>query len=107
MSIEDVRKALWDAYKRADESELGIEGKSSEACCEVFYPSYWECDSFEQFVKPSGLCVYSYALGPSRTHYFYFGDEERQINYYTWVSPDPFKKAVEVINSWIEAYLED
>lgn len=106
MDIKDVRKALWEAYRLADEVEGGVEGKSSEAYCEIMYPTYWECDTLEEFMQPTGLMVYSYALGPSRRHYFYYSQKEYQENYYTWYAPDPFKKAVEVINSWVEEYKE-
>ena len=46
--------------------------------------------------------IYSYALGPSRTHYFNRGDVERQVNYYTWEAPDFFAKAVEVVAAWAD-----
>lgn len=100
MGIQEVREALWKAYKEAEKSEDGIEGKTSEAYCELMFPTYWDCSSLEEFCQPIGIMVYSYALGPSRRHFFFRGEEETHPNYYTWYSPDIFKKAVEVIESW-------
>jgi hypothetical protein len=100
--MTDVRKALWNAYKKEEESEDGIYGKSSEAYCELRYPTYWDCEVIEEFLEPCGIMIYSYALGPSRSHYIMKGPVDRQVNYYTWEAPDIYKKAVEVINSWIE-----
>jgi len=102
MDMEDVREALWYAYKKEEESEYGVEGKSSEAWCELQYPTWWDCETLEEFKKPCGIMIYSYALGPSRTHYINYGEEDKQINYYTWESPDIYTKAVEVINSWVD-----
>jgi len=102
MDIDDVRRALWAAYKKEEKSEYGIEGKSNEAFCSVEYPNYWECETEEEFLMPDALMVYSYALGPSRTHYFKYGKKDKEINYYTWESPDIYAKAVEVINSWVD-----
>lgn len=100
-TIEDVRRALWSAYKRQEQLPCGIEGKSSEAWCEVQYPTYWDClDSPDDFLRPCGVMVYSYALGPSRRHYFNRAERDRQVDSNTWESPDPFAKAVEVINGW-------
>ena len=100
MNMTDVRKALWNAYKAEEETEHGIEGKSSEAYCELRYPTYWECDTIEDFNKPFGIMIYSYALGPSRKHYINYGTEDKEVNYYTWESPDIYTKAVQIINSW-------
>ena len=38
--INDVRKALFGAYKKKEQSEGGIEGKDSEGWCEVLYPTF-------------------------------------------------------------------
>lgn len=103
MDITDVRKALWAAYQRAAQLPCGIEGKSSEAWCEVQYPTYWDClDDPDSFLLPCGVMVYSYALGPSRQHYFNRAKRDRKVNYYTWESPNPFAKAVEVIGEWVK-----
>jgi len=99
-TIEDVRRALWEAYQREAQRECGIEGKMSEAWCEVQYPTYWDCESLDDFLRPCGLMVYSYALGPSRRHYFRVGKRDKQTDSNAWESPDPFAKAVEVINGW-------
>jgi hypothetical protein len=100
--INDVRKALFNAYKKKEQSEDGIEGKSSEGWCEVLYPTFWECETIDEFLKPCGIMVYSYALGPSRQHYFMYAKKEKRGDYATWYAPDFFAKAVEVINSWVE-----
>ncbi len=100
MYMTDVRKALWSAYKKAEKSEHGIEGKFSEAQCTLYYPTFFDAENEDTFVEPCEIMIYSYALGPSRRHYIKRGDEDKQINYYTWESPDIFKKAIEVINSW-------
>ena len=100
--INDVRKALFEAYEKKAQSEDGIKGKSSEGCCEVLYPTFWDCETIEEFLSPCGIMVYSYALGPSRLHYFKYAEKEKQEDYHTWYAPDFFAKAVEIINSWIE-----
>lgn len=106
-TIEDVRKALWNGYRKVIAADPAFYGKSQEASCSVEYRSIWEADSEGAFCEPCCLVVYSYALGPSRNHYFVKGDEDYCPNYYTWVSKGIFGKAVEVINEWVEDYLED
>ena len=98
-TMQDVRDALKRAYKKAAEQPCGIEGKSSEAHCSLHYPNWW---SEQNFDEPYSLEVYSYALGPSRSHYFNRAECDRQVNYYTWESPDIFAKAVEIIDGWAE-----
>ena len=101
--ITDVRRALWAAYQHA--ADIGeIEGKSSEAWCEVRYPTFWDADSEEQFLQPSELMVYSYALGPSRQHYFQRSSVDKRVDSNTWKSPDIYAKAVEVIGEWVAAF---
>lgn len=104
-TIEDVRRALWNAYSEATSSPEYM-GKSSEAYVELYYPNFFECKTLEEFMKPKGLMVYSYALGPSRQHYFDFSDKESQPEYYMWRSPDPFAKAIEVIGEWMKEFRE-
>jgi hypothetical protein len=99
-TMDDVRAALWAAYKKLEATKYGIEGKTSEGLCELQYPTYWDCQEAAAFAEPSGLMIYSYALGPSRTHYFNRGKVDRQVNYYTWEAPDFYAKAVEVVNGW-------
>lgn len=106
-TIEDVRKTLWEAYQRLAQTPEGIFGKSDEACCEVLYPSFFDFQTLEEFMKPSGLMVYSYALGPSRKHFFYRSDKESHPDYTVWYSPDPFAKAIKVINGWLEKALKE
>lgn len=106
-TIEDVRKALWDGYKKVIAADPSFSGKLQEASCSVEYRSIWEADTEDAFCEPCLLVVYSYALGTSRDHYFVKGDEDHHPNYYTWVSKDIFEKAVEVISKWVEDYLKD
>lgn len=103
MDITDVRKALKKAYDKAVQ-DPNYCGKMSEAYTEVCYPSYWQSELREDFDKPYQLMVYSYALGPSRNHYFIQSDKDRQVNYYTWHCTDMYATAVEVINGWSESY---
>lgn len=98
--IGDVRKALFAAYSKAARRPGGIEGKASEAWCAVKYPAWWDAKTPEQFAEPYELEVYSYALGPSRSHYFRRADKESHPNYYTWCGPDIFALAVRVIGEW-------
>lgn len=100
MDMQDVRAALYIAYKRLGATSYGIEGKSSEGWCELQYPTYWDCETGEEFLQPCGIMIYSYALGPSRRHYINRGKIDRQIDSTTWESPDIFRKAVEVISEW-------
>lgn len=102
-TMDDVRAALWAAYKKLEATKYGIEGKTSEGLCELQYPTFWGCQDATTFAAPCGLMIYSYALGPSRTHYFNRGKVERQVNYYTWEAPDFYAKAVEVVNGWAAA----
>lgn len=101
-TISDVRSAIWAAYKKLEATEDGIGLKASEGFCELKYPTIWECEDAADFSEPCGLMIYSYALGPSRTHYFNRGDVDRQVNYYTWEAPDFYAKAVEVVNGWAD-----
>lgn len=102
-TIDDVRHALWNAYKKLAASEHGIEGKSSEGWCELLFPTYWSCETADEFCEPCGIIVFSYALGTSRRHYFNAGKVEKQIDHCTWESPDFLAKAVKVINGWANA----
>ena len=95
-TINDVRKALWHLYH----DNQDWEGKSAEGACELIYPAYWDCDNEEAFCEPTGLMVYSYAFGPSRQHYFFYGRKEKHPNYYTWESPNFYQTAVDVIKGW-------
>jgi hypothetical protein len=99
-TMKDVRQALWNAYKKLEATSEGVCGKSSEGWCELQYPTYWNCETSEEFSQASGLIVYSYALGTSRTHYFNRGLVDRQVNYYTWEATDFYAKAVEIVNAW-------
>lgn len=101
-TMDDVRAALLAAYRKQAASGP-IEGKSSEGWCALHYPVVWDfLDEGAGFNEPSAIEIYSYALGPSRSHYINRGKVDRQVNYYTWESPDIFAKAVEVINGWVD-----
>jgi hypothetical protein len=100
-SMADVRRTLLAAYKKLQSTPDGISGKSSDGWCELQFPAIWDyLDGQDGFDEPCGLTIYSYALGPSRQHYINRGPVDCQVNYYTWESPDIFRKAVEVIESW-------
>ena len=108
-TIEDVRRALWRAYVDLVRTDCDGGWKSSEAWCDVSYPNFWDHVDYDEanrdeppagFLEPSSLMVYSYALGPSRQHYFHRAAEESHPNYYTWYAQDIFAKAVEVIDGW-------
>lgn len=104
-TIDDVRRAVWDAYQRATKNP-SYEGKSSEGYIEVLYPNFWEAKSFEDFAEPKGVMIYSYALGPSRQHYFFKSDRDFQLDYATWYSVEPFNRAIEEINKWVAEFEE-
>lgn len=96
-TIEDVRTALLEAYQRLEELDGYVEGKFAEMRVGVEYPTWWDVVDGADPMEPDGLTIYSYALGPSRMHYFNRGPREEKPNYYTWYSPDPFATAVRVI----------
>lgn len=106
MDITDVRKALKAAYDKATQDPEYC-GKLNEAYTEVCYPNYWHDEENHRFYEPFQLMVYSYALGPSRAHYFIKSNEDEQVNYYTWHCKDIFATAVQVINEWLDNYHED
>lgn len=99
--MSDVRRAVWEAYKREERTEEGIMGKSAEGACELLYPTYWECETLDEFLTPSGIMIYSYAIGPSRGHHIWRGEKDQQIDSRTWESPDIYAKAVEVVRGWM------
>ena len=102
-NMVDVRVALFNAYKKESESEFGVEGTSSEGYCELMYPTWWDNNNdIENFCEPYGIMVYSYALGPSRRHYFVKPGIGYTEDYATFIAEDFYAKAVEVINSWME-----
>lgn len=106
MDIRDVREALWRAYRVALDN--GLDGwKSSEAYCDVKYPAYFTSEDEAEFFQPYELEVYSYALGPSRSHYFRRAATESQPNYYTWCGPDIFALAVRVIGEWERKFVRE
>lgn len=106
VTMDDVRRALWDAYEAARKAP-DFMGKMAEGSCELIYPNIWECESVDEFLEPKGIMVYSYSLGPSRQHYFLRSDEDRQDKYYSWHSRDMYAKAVEVINQWRQEWEDE
>jgi hypothetical protein len=102
-TMNDVRAALWAAYKKLEAKDGVIEDKSSEGLCELQYPKFWNCQDAATFAEPCGLIIYSYAFGPSRRNCFNRGEADRQVNYCTWEAPDFYAKAVEIVNSWAAA----
>ncbi|NBQ17544.1 hypothetical protein EBU24_04455 [bacterium] len=101
-NIENVREVLWNAYELAMKNEY-FEGKSSEGYVELLYPSIWTCNSLEEFKQPYGIMIYSYSLGPHRSHYIYKGTGKDNTS--TWyTSGCIYEKAIEVIQSWIKEF---
>jgi hypothetical protein len=105
MDISELRATLWNAYNEVIEMDSDFSGKSGEAYCQVQYPCFWDCETVEDFSKPEGIMVYSYSLGPSRRHYFMLGEKDTHPNYYTWISKNPLKKAIEIVTEWKDKYL--
>ena len=59
-TIEDVRIALWQAYRKAYQSDNDLYVKNAESICEVNYPSInhfdLESESIpDEFLEPKGL----------------------------------------------------
>lgn len=102
MDINDVRVSLYNAYRKLADQPGGIEGKMSEGHVNLKYPTYWDSENVADFCEPYGIEIYSYALGPSRSHYILKEEKESHPNYYTWCGPDIFGLAVKVINSWAD-----
>lgn len=92
-----VRRALVEAYTRLQEIDGCVEGKSGEMLVTVEYPTWWDVQDGADPMEPTALMVYSYTLGPSRSHYFYRAEKESHPNYYTWYGPNPFAIAERVI----------
>ena len=106
MDMADVRKALWRAFQK-----IGIEGKRmpmEDGYCELQYPPLEDADyNEEKFLRPTGVFIYSPTLFSRESCYVGQGDEECKINDFTWHSPDIFKKAVELIDSWADSLKEE
>lgn len=93
-----IRKLLAYGYERNWRFDDGMH-KSSDGYCAVFYPKAWE-DEGCGGIEPSGLEIYSYALGPSRMHYFHKGSGRG--DYAEFYSADPFQTALEEVSKWIK-----
>lgn len=99
-TINDVRLALWDAYRRLE--ARGFDAvKDADGLCEVEYPNFWSCDTPEQFAEPRCLMIYAYALGPNRRHYIFKGKRKRRLREGEWEAPDIFGYALELIAEWL------
>ena len=65
----EIRRLLKEAYddyfRRSEDGHC----KSAEASIEVYYPNYWEAEEYAPN-EACGIGIYSYVLGPSRTHDF-------------------------------------
>jgi hypothetical protein len=63
-----IRKLLKEAYDHYFEFSEDGHCKSSEGHISVDFGNYWEDKNCE--LKITGVNIYSYVLGPSRSHYF-------------------------------------
>ena len=65
LRLHDV--ALRDYLERHNDGH-----KSSEGCVELLFRNFWDRDGWENpgATGGVGVSIYSYALGPNRTHYF-------------------------------------
>ena len=63
----EIRQLLKEAYDHAVACDC-YAGKSSEAAVAVGWPNYWD-DKYDS-TEPTWVEIYSYTLGPSRTHRF-------------------------------------
>jgi len=95
--LREIQTTLWNLYSSDDD----LYGKSSGMVCEVYYPSFWECEKPEDAFVATGLMVYSYCCGSIRSHYFWRDDTEVGAPS-TWYAPDPFAKALEVVRGWVK-----
>lgn len=66
--LEEIDRLLDEAYRHYFARPDAL-GKSAEGHIEVILGNYWDRDADEERTSPR-VAIYSYALGPSRTHYF-------------------------------------
>lgn len=91
----EIRRVLAAAYEEAfreDECHKTADGR-----CEALYPGVGD-DEGCGGIEATGLMIYSYVLGPSRSHYFYKG--RGRGNYATFYSDDPFARALREVRKW-------
>jgi len=93
--LMEIRKALWDLYKKME--RFDIIKREDEIGCELLYSTYWDCQKFQEFVIPRGIKIYKNHLD---SYFFYYGKTDSHPNPYLWYSPNPFRKALEVIKKW-------
>lgn len=66
--LKEIDRLLDEAYRHHFARPDAL-GKSADGHIEVLLGNYWDRDAEEERTPP-GVAIYSYALGPSRTHYF-------------------------------------
>lgn len=104
-TIEDVRKALWDAYEKCKHLE-DFYTKRGDGVVELIYPSFF--DGGNDFTKPICLKLYAYCFGESRSYEFYFKNHPSCPSYPHRSFKDPYEEAIKCIEYWAnELILED
>ena len=101
--IKELRRVIWRAYAKARDVWGRIDGKSGEGVVTVTFPAIWDCQTEEQFVEaaPASIMVYSYALGPSRGHYFFKSDRDYKAKFAPeYYAKDPVARATKVVEGW-------
>ncbi len=66
--LKQIRQLLKEAYDHYFEFSEDGHCKSSEGHISIDFGNYWEDKNCE--LKITGVNIYSYVLGPSRSHYF-------------------------------------
>lgn len=104
-TIQDLQKAVWEAYEKATRS-VDYCGKSAEGIIEVQFKAFHNAESYEDFITPEVIGVYSYALGPSRMHRFVKAKRLKRIDCATWETPTPITTALIEVNQWIKEFMQ-
>lgn len=92
-----IRRVLGEIHQQwVDNIKEGIDDghcKSSEGMIEVHYPTWFDCDSLEEYcsAKADGIGIYSYVFGPSRMHDF--------------TGENAFVDALAEVENWRDEYL--
>ena len=66
--VEEIQRLLAEAYTHWQENCPDLHSKSSEGAVSIELPS-WFWNEEHKHERP-GVIVYSYVLGPQRSHYF-------------------------------------
>ena len=66
--VEEIRRLLSEAYSHWEENCPDLHAKSSEGAVSIDLPAYFWKDKYRR--QRLSVCVYSYVMGPSRSHYF-------------------------------------